>query len=209
MKEVWTAQHSMNKIMKRQLEEAQETQTQVMRDLRDANNQRNFDYMFSNIKVYNGENPDEFEEWADRLETACMISNRDIREAAIALSAGAVTKVIKNMNKTEPWSVIKAELKRCFSENKTKVHAYTMFNNFRAQGYNENLRSYIYVYTKAHREATGIPAKKEFDIGKKLDFLTRLRNVRIASKIGQSEELRKYEKYSLDNCFQKALAFGI
>ena len=58
MKEVWTAQHSMNKIMKRQLEvsqEAQETQTQVMRDLREANNQRNFDYMFSNIKVYNGE----------------------------------------------------------------------------------------------------------------------------------------------------------
>ena len=75
-----------------------------------------FDYMFSNIKVYNGENPDEFEEWADRMETACMISNRDIREAAIALSAGAVTKVIKSMNKTEPWSVIKAELKRCFSE---------------------------------------------------------------------------------------------
>ena len=76
--------------MKRQLEvsqEAQETQTQVMRDLRDANNERNFDYMFSNIKVYNGENPDEFEEWADRLETACMISNRDIREAAVALSA--------------------------------------------------------------------------------------------------------------------------
>ena len=208
MKEVWTAQHSINKIMKRQLEvsqEAQETQTQVMRDLRDANNQRNFDYMFSNIKVYNGENPDEFAEWADRLETACMISNRDIREAAIALSAGAVTKVIKSMNKTEPWSVIKAELKRCFSENKTKVHAYTMFNNFRAQGYNENLRSYIYVYTKAHREATGIPAKKEFDIGKKLDFLTRLRNVTIASKIGQSEEFRKYEKYSLDDCFQKAL----
>ena len=59
------------------------------------------------------------------------------------------------------------------------------FNNFRAQGYNENLRSYIYVYTKAHRETTGIPAKKEFDIGKKLDFLTRLRNVTFASKIGQ------------------------
>ena len=29
----------------------------------------------------------------------------------------------------------------------------------------------------------------------------------IASKIGQSEEFRKYEKYSLDDCFQKALHF--
>ncbi|MCG8622331.1 MAG: hypothetical protein MJE68_10105, partial [Proteobacteria bacterium] len=127
------------------------------------------------------------------------------REAAITLSSGAVTKVIKSMNKNEPWSVIKAELKRCFSENKTKVHAATLFNRFRSQAYNENLRSYIYVYTKAHREATGVPAKKEFDIGRKLDFLTRLRNVTIASKIGQSEDFAKYDKYSLDDCFQKAL----
>ena len=194
--------------MKRQLEvsqEAQETQIQVMKDLKDANNQRNFDYMFAKIKVYNGENPDEFEEWAERIETACMISGRDIREAAIALSAGAVTKVIKSMNKTEPWSVIKAELKRCFSENKTEVHGAIAFKYFRAQGYNENLRSYIYVYTKAHREATGLTAKKEFDIGKKLDFLTRLRNVAIASKIGQSEDFRRYDKYSLDDCFKRAL----
>ena len=59
--------------------------TKVMQELRDSNNQRNFDYMFANIKVYNGENPEEFDEWAERLETACMISGRDIREAAITL----------------------------------------------------------------------------------------------------------------------------
>ena len=208
MKQVWDAQHQMNKMVKRQLEvsqAAQDTQTRVMQDLREANNQRNFDYMFANIKIYNGENPEEFEEWSERLETACMISARDIREAAISLSSGAVTKVIKSMNKVEPWSVIKAELKRCFSENKTKVHAATLFSNFRPQGYNENLRSYIYIYTKAHREATGVPANKEYDIGRKLDFLTRLRNVSIASKIGQSEDFRKYSKYTLDDCFEKAL----
>ena len=61
-----------------------------------------------------------FDDWAERLETACMISGRDIREAAITLSSGAATKVIKSMNKTEPWSVIKAELRRCFSENKPR-----------------------------------------------------------------------------------------
>ena len=208
MKEVWSAQHHMNKIMKKQLEvsrEAQDTQTKVMQELRDSNNQRNFDYMFANIKVYNGENPEEFDDWAERLETACMISGRDIREAAITLSSGAATKVIKSMNKTEPWSVIKAELRRCFSENKTKIHSAILFKNFRSQGNNENLRSYIYVYTKAHREATGVTAKKEFDIGRKIDFLTKLRNMTIASKIGQSEDFRKYDKYSLDDCFQKAL----
>ena len=80
-----------------------------------------------------------------------------------------------------------------------------MFKNFRSQGNNENLRSYIYVYTKAHREATGVTPKKESDIGRKIDFLTKLRNMTIASKIGQSEDFRKYDKYSLDDCFQKAL----
>ena len=174
--------------------EAQDTQTKVMQELRDSNNQKHFDYMFANIKVYNGENPEEFDEWAERLETACMISGRDIREVAITLSSGAATKVIKSMNKTEPWSVIKAELRRCFSENKTKIHSAILFKNFRSQGNNENLRSYIYVYTKAHREATGVTAKKEFDIGRKIDFLTKLRNMTIASKIGQSEDFRKYDR---------------
>ena len=70
-----------------------------MQELRDSNNQRNFDYMFANIKVYNGENPEEFDDWAERLETACMISGRDIREAAITLSSGAATKVIKSRNR--------------------------------------------------------------------------------------------------------------
>ena len=104
--------------------------------------------MFANIKVYDGKSSSEFNDWTERLETACMISGRDIREAAIALSSGAVTKVIRSIPKKEPWSAVKAELKRCFSENKTKVHAATLFNNFRRQGQDENLRSYIYMYTQ-------------------------------------------------------------
>ena len=176
-----------------------------MEELKDSNRQRNFDYMFANIKVYDGKSSVEFNEWTERLETTCMISGRDIREAAIALSSGAVTKVIRSIPKKEPWSVVKAELKKCFSENKTKVHATTLFNNFRRQGHDENLRSYIYVYTKAHREATGVPAKDEYDVGRKLDFLTRLRNRAIANKISQSEDFMKYHKYTLEDCFEKAL----
>ena len=128
-------------------------------------------------------------------------TNRHIHD----LSSGAVTKVIRSIPKKEPWSVVKAELKRCFSKNKTKVHAATLFNNFRRQGQDENLRSYIYVYTKAHREATGVPAKEEYDVGRKLDFLTRLRNGAIANKISQSEDFMKYHKYTLEDCFEKAL----
>ena len=147
MEKVWGAQYEMNRMVRKQLDAsnlAQENQVRAMEELKDSNRQRNFDYMFANIKVYDGKSSVEFNERTERLETTCMISGRDIREAAIALSSGAVTKVIRSIPKKEPWSVVKAELKRCFSENKTKVHAATLFNNFRGQGHDENLRSYIY-----------------------------------------------------------------
>ena len=73
MTKVWAEQQYMNQMVKKQLEQnqtSQENQTQVIKDLKESNNQRNYDYMFSTIKIYNGENPEEFEEWTDRLETS-------------------------------------------------------------------------------------------------------------------------------------------
>ena len=208
MEKVWGAQYHMNDIVRQQLDmsnKAHENQIKAMEELKNSNRQRNFDYIFAKIKVYDGKSSTEFGDWTERLETACSISGRNIREAAIALSSGAVTKVIRTIPSKAPWSEVKSELKRCFSENKTKVHAATLFNNFRRQGMNENLRSYIYVYTRAHREATGIPAKEEIDVGRKLDFLTRLRNGQIANKVSQSEDFMKYNRYTLEDCFEKAL----
>ena len=39
----------------------------------------------------------------------------------------------------------------------------------------------------------------------KLHFLSRLRNSTIATKISQSEEFEKFDRYSLKNCIEKAL----
>ena len=50
-----------------------------------------------------------------------------------------------------------------------------------------------------------MPAKDEYDVGRKLDFLTRLRKGAIANKISQSEDFMKYHKYTLEDCFEKAL----
>ena len=46
---------------------------------------------------------------------------------------------------------------------------------------------------------------EEFDTHNKLHFLSRLRNSTIATKISQSEEFEKFDKYSLKNCIEKAL----
>ena len=56
-----------------------------------------------------------------------------------------------------------------------------------------------------HREATGKATDEEFDTHNKLHFLSRLRNSTIATKISQSEEFEKFDRYSLQNCIEKAL----
>ena len=100
MEKVWGAQFHMNDIVRQQLDmsnKAHENQIKAMEELKNSNRQRNFDYMFTKIKTYDGKSSTEFGEWTERLETACTISGRNIREAAIALSAGAVTKVIRTI----------------------------------------------------------------------------------------------------------------
>ena len=86
-----------------------------------------------------------------------------------------------------------------------RVHAAAIYNEFRRQDDNENLRSYIHKYTRLHREATGKATDEEFDTHNKLHFLSRLRNSTIATKISQSEEFKKFDRYSLKNCIEKAL----
>ena len=53
--------------------------------------------------------------------------------------------------------------------------------------------------------ATGKAPDDEFDTHNKLHFLSRLRNSTIATKISQSEEFEKFDRYSLKNCIEKAL----
>ena len=85
--------------------------------------------------------------------TACKISGRNPKLVALAKSTGAVTEVILSMKQKVTWVEFVEELRRCFSDSKTRVHAAAIYNEFRRQDDNENLRSYINKYTWLHREA--------------------------------------------------------
>ena len=63
---------------------------------------------------------------------------------ALAKSTGAVTEVILSMKPKVTWVEFVEELRRCFSDSKTRVHAAAIYNEFRRQDDNENLRSYIH-----------------------------------------------------------------
>ena len=161
--------------------------------------------MFAAIKPYDGKDAKEFDTRIEQIMTACKISGRNPKFVALAKSTGAVTEVILSMKPKVTWVEFVEELRRCFSDSKTRVHAAAIYNEFRRQDDNENLRSYIHKYTRLHREATGKATDEEFDTHNKLHFLSRLRNSTIATKISQSEEFEKFDKYSLKNCIEKAL----
>ena len=58
---------------------------------------------------------------------------------------------------------------------------------------------------KLHKMATNIQARDDYDLRQKLHFLKRLRNTRIANKIGRSTEFKDYNNFSLAMCFSPAL----
>ena len=208
MKDVWNVQKNLNSTMKDHIQiarQANKKNTEALERLNESTRQRDHDHIFMSIEVYDGTDPKKFEPWIEQIEIACRISGRDPRVVALAKSTGAVTEVIRSMRPGLTWTEFKNELKRCFSESKSIVHAAAIFDSFRKQEDNENLRSYIHKYTKLHREATKRSSEDEYDTQAKLHFLSRLRNSNIASKISQSAGFEKYETFSLQKCMEKAL----
>ena len=89
---------------------------------------------------------------------------RDIREVAICSSVGPVLEVLNSINEGKDWATHRDELRRCFSPNKTRVHAADLLSNFQKQHAKENLRSFIHQYTKMHRQATGLKPEQDYDL---------------------------------------------
>ena len=98
---------------------------------------KGFDKLFDSILVYDGEDPEKFEPWLSKLESACLVGKRDVREVAICSSTGPVLEVLNSIEDKEDWATHRDELRRCFSTNKTRVHAADLLSNFRRQHANE------------------------------------------------------------------------
>ena len=101
--------------------------------------------------MYDGEDPEKFEPWLSKLESACLVGKRDVREVAICSSTGPVLEVLNSIEDKEDWATHRDELRRCFSTNKTRVHAADLLSNFRRQHANE--KSSI-ICTSVHQDAS-------------------------------------------------------
>ena len=206
--QMFTQQASLNQTLHSHLTQgiqAQGDQAAALQQLALSSHQREYDRLFNAIPIYDGEHPSKCEAWIEKLEVACRTGKRDIRDVAITCAEGPVLEVINSVKADEEWPILRDEIRRCFSENKTPVHAAALLDEFPTQTANQNLRSFLYKYIKLHKMATGIQAREDFDLRQKLHFLKRLRNTRIANKIGRSAEFKDYNNFSLAMCFGRAL----
>ena len=71
MQEMIETQQELN----RDIRDIQIEQTSAMRDLFESTRQRNYDYLFVNIPVYNGANKDELETWLDQISYDMALYN--------------------------------------------------------------------------------------------------------------------------------------
>ena len=67
--------------------------------------QREFDKLFDSIPVYDGEDPEKFEPWLSKLESACLVG-----KVAICSSTGPVLEVLNSIEDKEDLATHRNEL---------------------------------------------------------------------------------------------------
>ena len=82
MFEVLSAQHRTNQKLEEQFRRANETQeyqAEAMQDMAQANFQMKYDHMFAGVPMYDGTDPNAFDDWLYQIESLCELSHRDVR----------------------------------------------------------------------------------------------------------------------------------
>ena len=80
--EVLSAQQRTNQKLEEQFcraNETQEYQAEAMQDMAQANFQMKYDHMFAGVPMYDGIDPDSFDDWLYQIESLCELSHRDVR----------------------------------------------------------------------------------------------------------------------------------
>ena len=80
--EVLSAQQRTNQKLEEQFcsaNETQEYQVEAMQDMAEANFQMKYDHMFAGVPMYDGTDPDSFDDWLYQIESLCEVSHRDVR----------------------------------------------------------------------------------------------------------------------------------
>ena len=187
MFEVLSAQHRTNQKLEEQFRRANETQeyqVEAMQDMAQANFQMKYDHMFAGVPMYDGTDPDAFDDWLYQIESLCELSHRDVRVELMGRASAQVKRIIRSLPMDIDWEIARRELKRCLTEEKSRAHSAFKLAQIK-QKPNENLRIFILRYQDLHSAATGKMAAEDTDPTHIIRFLGMMTNSEIARKITQ------------------------
>ena len=153
-----------------------------MQDMAQANVQMKFDHMFAGVPIYDGTDPDTFDDWLYQIESLCEISHRDVRIELMGHASAQVKCIIRSIPLDIEWEVACTELKRCLTEEKSRAHLAFKLAQIK-QKPNENLRILILRYQDLHTAATGKTAAEDTDPTHIIRVLGIMTNSEIARKV--------------------------
>ena len=185
--EVLSAQQRTNQNLEEQFHRAnktQEFQVEAMQDMAQANFQMKFDHMFAGVPMYDGTDPDSFDDWLYQIESLCEVSHRDVRVELMGQASAQVKRIIRSLPVDIEWEIARRELKRCLTEEKSRAHSAFKLAQIK-QKPNENLRIFILRYQDLHTAATGKTAAEDTDPTHIIRFLGMMTNSEIARKLTQ------------------------
>ena len=108
MSEVLKAQQRTNQNLEEQFRRANETQefqTEAMQDMAQANFHMKFDHMFAGVPVYDGTDPDTFDDWLYQIASLCEMSHRDVRIELMGRASVQVKCIIRSIPLDIEWEV--------------------------------------------------------------------------------------------------------
>ena len=192
MSEVLKAQQRTNQNLEEQFRRANETQefqTEAMQDTAQANFQMKFDHMFAGVPMYDGTDPDIFDDWLYQIESLCEMSHRDVRIELMGWASAQVKCIIRSIPLDIEWEIARSKLRSCLTEEKSRAHSAFKLAQIK-QKPNENLRIFILRYQDLHTAATGKTAAEDTDPTHIIRFFGMMTNSEIARKITQKGILK-------------------
>ena len=150
----------------------------------EANFQMKFDHMFAGVPMYDGTDPDTFDDWLYQIESLCELSHRNVWVELMGRASAQVKRIIRSLPMDIEWEIARRELKRCLTEEKSRAHSAFKLAQIK-QKPNENLRIFILRYQDLHSAATGKTAAEDTDPTHIIRFLGMMTNSEIARKITQ------------------------
>ena len=108
MFEVLNAQHRTNQKLEEQFcraNETQEYQAEAMQDMAQANFQMKYDHMFAGVPMYDGTDPDTFDDWLYQIESLCELSHRNVRVELMGRASAQVKRIIRSLPLDIDWEI--------------------------------------------------------------------------------------------------------